>query len=229
MTFKKTLYLIGAFLITSFVLFFYFSFTGNPISKAIAKKHAIEYLDSQFPNNNYAIQDSTFNFKDDEYYFQYTLTAHNDRVYHYSVGVGTGLNPNRIMSNTIHYDSENVDMTSNFSDTGTSYVKNLLKNNNFQGDIYYYVQVPIDYLEKDAKWTPHLEFPVEAEITIISEQHFESKKQFIKYVNSVMDVLNDVKFNQLYVENRYEDDLIYTINVKKGQTAQIENLQSIKR
>lgn len=229
MTFKKSLYLIGAFLITSFILFFYFSFNGNPISKAIAKKHAIEYLEFQFPENNYAIQDSTFNFKDANYYFHYTLVANNDRSYHYSVGVGTGLNPKQIMSNTLRYDSENFELTNDFSDSGTNYVKKLLKNNNIQGDIYYYVQVPVDYLEKDAKWTPHLEFPVAAEITVSIEQHFDSKEQFVIYVDSIINALSEVNFNQLYVENRYKDDLIYTIKVDKGQKAQIEKIQSNKR
>lgn len=227
MTFRKSLFLLGAFLITSFILFFYFSFNGNPISKAIAKKHAIEYLDIQFPENNYALQDSTFNFKDAEYYFHYTLAANNNRSYHYSVGIGTGLNPNRIMSNTLRYDSENFDLTSDFSDSGTFYVKKLLETNNIQGDIYYYVQVPIDYLEQNSKWTPHLEFPVEAEITVFIEQHFDSKKQFITYVDSIMNALNDVNFNQLYVQNRYKDEL-YTIEVNKGQKAQIEKIISNK-
>ncbi|MEO4053826.1 hypothetical protein [Solibacillus sp. CAU 1738] len=229
MTFKKSLYLIGAFLITSFILFFYFSFNGNPISKAFAKKQALAYLEMQFPENNYAIQDNTFNFKDASYYFYYTLAGNNGRSYQYSVGVGRGLYPNNITSNYLHYDSENFEMSEEFSNSGTVYIKKLTENLDLKGDIYYYVQVPVDYVEKDTKWSPTIEFPVDAEITVLIEQHFESEEKFIAYVNSIMNALNDVNFNQLYVENRNDDQLIYTLKVNKGEKAQIEKILKNER
>lgn len=232
MTWKKWMYLIIAFAITGYILFFYISFNGNPISKAIAKNHAIDYLEEYYPEKNYSVKDSGYNFKDKSYHFYYIVNEKNNQVYNYSLEIGTGLKPDQIVYHSLRYDSEDVEKSSTFSEAGTAYVKKILYEANLDSDVYYYVQVPLGYVENNAKWDPKIELPVAADIHVYTQQSFTSKKEFLRYVNSVAEALNGVLYKELHIENALSETKdgdettspLYKVSLQYDQKPAIEDI-----
>lgn len=232
MTWKKWMYLIIAFAITGYILFFYISFNGNPISKVIAKNHAIDYLEEYYPDKNYSVKDSGYNFKDKSYYFYYIVNEKNDQVYNYTIEIGTGLKPDQIVYHSLRYDSEDVDMSSTFSEAGTSYVKKMLQEANLDSDVYYYVQVPLGYLDSDTRWDPKIELPVNASIHVYTQQSFTSKKEFLHYAESVKEALNGVLYSELHIENAISEtkdgvetiSTLYKASLQHGQKPALQDI-----
>ncbi|MBP3040654.1 hypothetical protein J9303_14275 [Bacillaceae bacterium Marseille-Q3522] len=67
--YKNPFFVILLCLLVGFVLYVYNAFNGNPISKAISKKVLTNYLSSQYPDEEFRIDDSFYNFKFSEYSF----------------------------------------------------------------------------------------------------------------------------------------------------------------
>lgn len=222
MTWKKRIYLIIALAITGYILFFYISFNGNPISKAIAKNHATDYLEKYYPEHNYSIKESGYNFKDQSYYFYYIVNEKNDQIYNYSIEIGKGLKPDQIIYNSLRYDSEDVGMSNAFSEEGTAYIKKILKETKLDGEAYYYVQVPLGYVDSRTKWKPNIELPVSADINIYIQQSFASRKEFFNYVKEVQEALDGILYRQLYIESTISDTIDDTENIARAYWTTIE-------
>ena len=201
MTTKKWIYLILAIAITGYILFFYVSFNGNPISKAIAKGQAIDYLEEYYPERNFSIKDSGYNFKDKSYYFHYIVNEKNDQVYNYSLEIGQGWNPDEVVYHSLRYDSEDMELSSAFSEAGTAHIQKKLKKAGLDGEAYYYIQVPLGYVDSKTEWSPEIELPVAADIHVYTDIQFESKKAFAQYAADVMEEMHNVRYNKLYIES----------------------------
>lgn len=233
MTLKKWVYLIIALAITGYILFFYISFNGNPISKAVAKNYASDYLEKYYPEQNYSIKDSGYNFKDQSYSFHYIVNEKNDQVYNYSIEIGKGLKPDEVIYHSLRYDSEDVEMSSTFSEAGTTYVQKLLTEAKLDSEVYYYVQVPLGYVDRSAEWKPKLELPVNADIHVYTEKPFTSKKEFFQYVKTVINELDEVLYKELYIENTLSEttngsEIAYKITIEYDEDITIENVWAVE-
>lgn len=201
MTMKKWIYLILAIAITGYILFFYVSFNGNPISKTIAKSHATDYLEEYYPERNFSIKDSGYNFKDKSYHFHYIVNEKNDQVYNYSIEIGQGWKPDEVVYHSLRYDSEDIQMSSAFSEAGTAHLQKVLTVAGLEVEAYYYVQVPLGYLDSKTEWTPEIELPVAADIHVYTDIQFESKKSFVQYATDITEEMRNVPYNRLYIES----------------------------
>jgi hypothetical protein len=222
MTWKKWIYLILALAITGYILFFYISFNGNPISKAIAKNHATDYLEKYYPEQNYTIKDSSYNFKDKSYYFHYIVNEKNNQVYNYSIEIGKGMKPDQIIYHSLRYDSEDGEMSSSFSEAGTVYAQKILKEAGLEGDAYYYVQVPLGYVDSNTKWEPKIKLPVNGDIHVSTQQTFASKKEFFHYAKEVTKELDEILYKELHIENTLSDTTDEAEAVSKAYRVTIE-------
>ncbi|MGM9948702.1 MAG: hypothetical protein ACI33P_01185 [Lysinibacillus sp.] len=201
MTMKKWIYLILALAITGYIILLYGSFNGNPISKAIAKKHATDYLEEYYPERNFSIKDSSYNFKDQSYYFHYIVNEKNDQVYNYSIEIGKGWRPDHVIYHSLRYDSEDIEMSSAFTEAGTAHIRKLLTEAGLQAEAYYYVQVPLGYVDSTTEWTPEIELPVAADIHVYTDREFKSKKAFVQYAADVTKEMRHVRYNELHIES----------------------------
>ena len=236
MTWKKWIYLLLAVAITGYIFFFYISFNGNPISKAIAKNYATDYLEKYYSHHNYSIKESGYNFKDKSYYFYYIVKEKNDQVYNYSIEIGKGLKPDQILYNSLRSDSEDVEMSRSFSEDGTVYAQKILKEAKIDGEVYYYVQVPLGYIDAHTKWSPEIELPLLADIRVYTEQSFDSKKDFFKYVKEVEKALDGILYNQLYIESVIPSTIeemetftrAYWTTIEYREKAMLKNIKAVE-
>ena len=201
MTMKKWIHLILAIAITGYILFFYVSFNGNPISKAIAKSHATNYLEEYYPKHDFSIKDSGYNLKDKSYYFHYIVHEKNAQVYNYSIEIGQGWKPDQVIYHSLRYDSEDMEMSSAFTEAGTTHIQNMLMEAGMEGEAYYYVQVPLGYMDSKTEWTPEIELPLAADIHVYTDIRFESKKEFVQYAADVREEMRNVRYSKLYIES----------------------------
>ena len=198
MSMKKWIYLILALAITGYIIFFYISFNGNPISKAIAKGHATDYLENYYPEHNVSIKDSGYNFKDKSYIFHYSVHE-NDQVYNYSIEIGQGWKPDEVIFHSLRHDTEDTEMSNTFSEAGTVHIQKMLAEAGLAGEAYYYAQVPRGHMDGRTRWTPEIELPVAPDIHVYTDTQFESKGAFVQYAADVTEKMRGVRYGKLYI------------------------------
>lgn len=64
---KKIIYIIVLVIIVGALFTVYNAFNGNPISKAIAKKKYVEYIEKTYPNTDFKVDKVYYNFKNGRY------------------------------------------------------------------------------------------------------------------------------------------------------------------
>lgn len=77
---KKMIYWTLIVLLAVFVLFTYNEFNGNPISKFAARQVLDQYLEEQYPNREFRITESFYNFKFKEYSFNTVEIGSTDQA-----------------------------------------------------------------------------------------------------------------------------------------------------
>lgn len=78
---KRILALVAALLLIGFLLIFLNGTVGNPISKAMAKSAAQEYVDDRYDDLQLELKDVVYNFKFSEYLVRYQSAASQDTAF----------------------------------------------------------------------------------------------------------------------------------------------------
>lgn len=66
---KKIIYSCLLLILVGFVIYIYIAFNGNPISKYYAQKTLINYLSEEYPEREFRVDETFYNFKFSEYVF----------------------------------------------------------------------------------------------------------------------------------------------------------------
>lgn len=170
---RKFIAIVLAAMILGVVLFFYISFNGNFISKAVAKKSVEKFAEGQFEGANLAYRG--YNFKDKTYIFDVKY-----REWSYTVEVGRGWKPEEIYYVMLHADSNDQKRSDEWATIGRSYLQKLLGRD---VQVSYFIDVPNGF--EQAEWKKDMNLPVAPSIVVEFEVADETAEQFLEKARDI--------------------------------------------
>lgn len=69
-------------ILAAVILYFYFGLSGNPISKELGKYSVEQYIEENYPGEDYNLTDISYNFKTSKYEFTYKKPNSLDEYFH---------------------------------------------------------------------------------------------------------------------------------------------------
>lgn len=230
MNLKKLIYIILLIVLIAPILLLYFSFNGNPGSKYFLKKGLNEFLETEFANSEYRINDDgVYNFKFKNYIYSVTEFRDNDRIeYEFEV---RGL----IKPKEIHYYPTNVDETLQikFNDQITVELKAELEKE-IPG-IVTYIEPFTEVLEgkypSDTKWSHDIELIRPFDILFLLDVTTLTKEETLEAAQIIQGTLQDYPYGQARVEG-YEKGIdeysLYSIKFNHHTKLTIESISEHK-
>ena len=175
---KRWIFILLALLIVGTVLFFYVSFNGNFITKAVAKQKVETYVAEQFTDATTNLVASGYNFKDSRYYFLYMIHTDTTQTrYTFEIG-GPVLLDERIYSYMDLADADEA-KTESFQQAGTKWLQTMLQNEQLKTDfIGYTVDIPRGLYDENKTWTPTVDALLRPSIAIELTDIGQSEAEF---------------------------------------------------
>lgn len=218
---KKILYIILLIILVVIILFLYQIFNGNPVSKNSLKAGLEDFLEEEFPDSEYRINnDGFYDYVFGIYIFDVTEFRGNDEI-EYEFEVSGVVNPT-----DIHYFPVNTDY-----ELGAKFGKEI-KEQLYEGigaeipgivtQIEFYLDVLEGKYPPDTKWSQDIELIEPFDITFWVDVTNLSKEQTLEVVQVIQKTLNngkypykDAKIEGYVFPKGMQDSPIYTVNFDK--------------
>src|SRR5690606_6737607 len=218
---KKFLYIILLIILVVIILFLYQIFNGNPVSKNSLKAGLEDFLEEEFPDSEYLINnDGFYDYVFGIYIFDVTEFRGNDEI-EYEFEVSGVVNPTDIYYFAVNTDNELGEKFRNeiknqfYEEIGTEMTE-MIKN------IDLYIEVVEGKYPPDTKWSHDIELIEPFDIYFSLDVTNVSKEQTLEVVQVIQKTLNngkypykDAKIEGYVFPKGMQDSSIYSVNFDK--------------
>lgn len=215
---KKVIYSVIMILIVGLILFVYNAFNGNPMTKYLSKKTLEQYLTVTYSNKTFRLTDSSYNFKDHEYYFRAVeigATSNKGNLRKYDFWVGGLIHP-KVYEDGLYQANLDQPLMNRLGKEAGAEVKQLLSSHlkNVNG-VDAYVEVTKGKLPEDVKWNKNLKLNQPVGINVYLNSAGQTKQQFLQEAKHIQSVLNENGYT--YSGVNINGDIFFSKNIKKAR------------
>lgn len=199
---KKLFFVVLLIVLVGFVLYLFNAFNGNPISKYISKVVLEDYLEEEYPDQEFRINEGSYNFKFSEY--QYTVneigsTDTDGNVKEYEFNVRGFFNPT-VSWDGVYYENLDQQLADRLSQQAEEEILPLLSS---EIDTIHLVDIHIEVLKgkfaDDIKWSKELALEKPIEVFVQLNSSDQSKEDFLSVAEKVKRILDEQGYEYEYV------------------------------
>lgn len=148
----RKVYIIILSIIIVFLLQFIDSVVGNPMNKLLATSYAKQYLQTQFPDKDYTLESTGFNFKTKMY--DYIVTRHEDpNELSYVLSINSSISNRTVDEFKLHPAVMNVALSNRLSNEAKPHVTNIVHSMFPKAKVNYQLYVPKS-MPDTTVWSP---------------------------------------------------------------------------
>lgn len=215
---RKWIYSIIMIFIVGFILFVYNAFNGNPMTKYLSKKTLEHYLTVTYPNKTFRLTDSSYNFKDQEYYFKAVeigTTSSKGDLTTYDFWVGGFIHP-KVNEDGLYEANLDQPLMNRLGKEAGTEVEQVLSShlNNLRG-VDAAVEVTKGKFPEDVKWSKQLPLNQPFGINVYLDSAGQSKQQFLQEATHIQSLLNENGYT--YSDVNINGNIYFSSTIKKAQ------------
>lgn len=199
---KRMLLIFMAVVITGAVLFFYVSFNGNFITKAVAMKKIEVYVSEHYAQSNVRALGSGFDFKDASYYKSYAI---DDKNYTFSLR-GPILLQEEIET-LFSYSEQDEQLRMAYHHAGTTWLEQQLNEAHIAFEAAEY---NVDVPPSSKEWQPNVDASLQPTVVIELVYTEQSEEVFLQQATNIKTLLDDSQLTYTKVN-------IYTLRYVKKE------------
>lgn len=185
---RNWVYILLIIILVVPILVFYNAFNGNPISKMAAKSSLENYLKETYPDQDFHIDDGSYNFKISGYSFYVNKTGTEDqKKYNFDV---TGFFQPSVTYDEIYYENLDRPLIEKLSDEASEEIRDVLKDIENIVEISVHIEVLKGTYAPTTEWSKGLKLEKPIQIEILMDAKDMSKEQLLEAAKSMQSALN---------------------------------------
>ncbi len=184
---RKWLYIVVIFIIIVPLLFFYQAFNGNPLSKLASTVTLKNYLEKEYPEKEFRVEEGFYNFKISGYQFN-VVQIGTEEEYEFEV---TGTFKPTVWTDGIYYANLDEPLIEKFGEQASEEISNLIIK-----DIPELLKVTVQLevlkgsYDDSTTWDKNLKIEKPMYIHITTDAKGKTKEDILKSMNKIQKLLN---------------------------------------